>query len=71
MFIDKITDYGYSKRYTVYDKFNGRMVMNTDSFGEASEFIRSHSRKTCTKYVLYDNELRTFDTNKIRAAAKI
>lgn len=70
MFIDKITDYGYSKRYTVYDKFNGRMVMNTDSFCKASQFIRNHSRKTCSKYVLYDNMLRTFDTKKIRAAAR-
>ena len=70
MFIDENTDFGYSKRYTVYDKINGRMVLNTDSFGEASQYIRKHSHKTCSKYVLYDNKLRTFDTKKIRVSAK-
>ncbi len=69
MFIDEITDFGYSKRYTVYDKINGRMVLNTDSFSDASQYIRMHSHKTCSKFVMYDKKLRTFDAGKIRAAA--
>ncbi|MDO4943888.1 MAG: hypothetical protein Q4E74_01660 [Ruminococcus sp.] len=70
MFIDEISDYGYSKRYTVYDKINGRIVMNTDSFCDASRYIRKHSHKTCSKYVMYDKRLRTCDAGKIREAAE-
>lgn len=70
MFIDEITDFGYTKRYTVYDKINGRMILNTDSFDEASQYIRKHSHKTCSKFVLYDKNLRTCDAAKIRTAAK-
>lgn len=70
MFIDNTTDFGYSKRYTVYEKATGRIALNTDSFQEASSFIRKNSHKTCTKYTLYDKQLRTFCPNRIRSAAE-
>lgn len=69
MYIDDSIDFGYSKRYTVYDKFSGRIMLNTDSFKEASGYIRQNTRKTCTKYVLYDKKLRSFDTKLIRDTA--
>lgn len=53
-------------RYTVYEKYSGRAVLKTNSFDDASMFIRQHSQKTYGKYTLYDSKLNTFDVHKIK-----
>lgn len=58
--------YKSKRRYTVYCKQFGIAIMETDDITAAARYVKKHRTKTLT-FLVYDNELHTCETAKIKA----